>query len=236
MEILYEDSSVIVIIKPQGVLSQSDKTGGESMITKLQAYTGGEVYPVHRLDKETGGVMVYAKTQKAAAALSRDISEHRFHKEYLALVHGVPEENSGTLCDLLFHDRAKNKSYVAKRERKGVKKAELYYELLETVEKDGEKYSLLRVVLHTGRTHQIRVQLASRKMPLSGDCKYGAKDGFNLLGLWAYRLEFTHPKTLENMAFTALPQNYISVLCYEKLKSLTSKQEKTEENKRKTEL
>lgn len=230
MEILYEDSSVIVIIKPQGVLSQSDKTGGESMITKLQAYTGGEVYPVHRLDKETGGVMVYAKTKKAAAKLSGDISEHRFYKEYLALVHGVPEENSGTLCDLLFHDRAKNKSYVAKRERKGVKKAELYYELLETVEKDGEKYSLLRVVLHTGRTHQIRVQLASRKMPLSGDRKYGAKDGFNLLGLWAYSLEFIHPKTLENMAFTALPQNYISVLCCEKIKIVN---EQTRENRRK---
>ena len=203
MEILYEDSSVIVVIKPQGILSQSDKKGGESMITKLQARTGGEIYPVHRLDKETGGVMVYAKTKKAAAKLSGDISEHRFYKEYLALVHGVPEKQSDTLCDLLFHDRAKNKSYVAKRERKGVKKAELYYELLETVEKDGEKYSLLRVVLHTGRTHQIRVQLASRRMPLSGDRKYGAKDGEKNLGLWAAKLKFTHPETGETLEFTA---------------------------------
>ena len=201
MEILYEDSSVIVVIKPQGILSQSDKTGGESMITRLCEHTGGEIYPVHRLDKETGGVMVYAKTQKAAAALSRDISEHRFYKEYLALVHGIPEKQSDTLCDLLFHDRAKNKSYVAKRERAGVKKAELYYELLETVEKDGEKYSLLRVELHTGRTHQIRVQLASRKMPLSGDRKYGARDGRNELALWARRLRFTHPETKEVMEF-----------------------------------
>ena len=201
MEILYEDPSVIVVIKPQGILSKSDKKGGESMITKLQAHTGGEVYPVHRLDKETGGVMVYAKTQKAAAALSRDISEHRFYKEYLALVHGVPEKQSDTLCDLLFHDKAKNKSYAVKRERGGVKKAELYYELLETVEKDGEKYSLLRVELHTGRTHQIRVQLASRKMPLSGDRKYGARDGRNELALWARRLRFTHPETKEVMEF-----------------------------------
>ena len=202
MEILYQDSSVIVVIKPQGVLSQSDKNGGESMITRLQTHTGGEIYPVPRLDKETGGVMVYAKTKKAAAKLSRDISEHRFCKEYLALVHGVPEENSGTLCDLLFHDKAKNKSYVVKRERAGVKKAELYYEVLETKEKDGEKYSLLRVVLHTGRTHQIRVQLAHRKMPLSGDRKYGAKDAFENLGLLSAKLKFTHPETGEEMEFT----------------------------------
>lgn len=210
MEILYEDSSVIVCIKPQGVLSQADKNGGESMITRLETYTGGEIYPVHRLDKETGGVMVYAKTKSAAAALSRDISEHRFTKEYLALVHGVPERKSDTLCDLLFHDRAKNKSYVVKRERKGVKKAELEYELLETKEKDGEEYSLLRVTLHTGRTHQIRVQFAHRKMPLAGDKKYGARDGFSLLGLWAYKLDFINPETHKNTKFTVLPQNYIS--------------------------
>ena len=203
MEILYKDSAVIVAEKPQGVLSQSDKNGGESMVTKLQALTGGEIYPVHRLDKETGGVMVYAKTQKAAATLSRDISEHRFYKEYLAVVHGVTEENSGTFCDLLFHDRAKNKSYVVKRERKGVKKAELCYEVLETKEKDGEKYSLLRVVLHTGRTHQIRVQFASRHFPLAGDRKYGAQDGCKNLGLWAQRLKFFHPETGEEMEFTA---------------------------------
>lgn len=202
MDILYEDTAVIVCIKPRGILSQADKNGGESMITRLSEHTGGEIYPVHRLDKETGGVMVYAKTQKAAAKLSRDISEHRFYKEYLALVHGVPEENSGTLCDLLFHDRSKNKSYVVKRERAGVKKAELYYEVLETKEKGGEKYSLLRVVLHTGRTHQIRVQLAHRKMPLSGDRKYGAKDAFENLGLLSAKLKFTHPETGEEMEFT----------------------------------
>ena len=202
MDILYEDTAVIVVIKPRGILSQADKNGGESMITRLSEHTGGEIYPVHRLDKETGGVMVYAKTKKAAAKLSRDISEHRFYKEYLALVHGVPEENSGTLCDLLFHDRAKNKSYVVKRERAGVKKAELYYEVLETKEIDGEKYSLLRVVLHTGRTHQIRVQLAHRKMPLSGDRKYGAKDAFENLGLLSAKLKFTHPETGEEMEFT----------------------------------
>lgn len=110
MEILYEDSSVIVVIKPRGVLSQSDKKGGESMVTILSEHTGGEIFPVHRLDKETGGVMVYAKTQKAAAALSRDISEHRFYKEYLALVHGVPETQEDTLCDLLFLTERKTKA------------------------------------------------------------------------------------------------------------------------------
>ena len=203
MEILYEDSSVIVVIKPRGILSQSDKNGGESMVTRLSEHTGGEIFPVHRLDKETSGVMVFAKTKKAAAKLSRDISEHRFYKEYLALVHGVPEKQSGILCDLLFHDKAKNKSYVVKRERKGVKKAELYYEVLETKEKDGEKYSLLRVVLHTGRTHQIRVQFSHRKMPLLGDRKYGAQDGCKNLGLLAAKLKFFHPETGEEMEFTA---------------------------------
>ena len=203
MEILYEDSSVIVVIKPQGILSQSDKNGGESLVTRLSEHTGGEIFPVHRLDKETGGVMVYAKTQKAAATLSRDISEHRFYKEYLALVHGVPETQEDTLCDLIFFDRTKNKSYVVKRERKGVKKAELCYEVLETKEKDGEKYSLLRVVLHTGRTHQIRVQFASRHFPLAGDRKYGAQDGYKNLGLRAQRLKFFHPETGEEMEFTA---------------------------------
>ena len=208
MEILYEDSSVIVVIKPQGILSQSDKKGGESLVTRLSEHTGGEIFPVHRLDKETGGVMVYAKTQKAAATLSRDISEHRFYKEYLALVHGVPETQEDTLCDLIFFDRTKNKSYVVKRERKGVKKAELCYEVLETKEKDGEKYSLLRVVLHTGRTHQIRVQFAYRKMPLLGDRKYGAKDGEKNLGLWAAKLKFFHPETGEEMEFTAKEQPF----------------------------
>ena len=147
--------------------------------------------------------MVYAKTQKAAAKLSRDISEHRFYKEYLAILHGVPEENSGTLCDLLFHDRAKNKSYAVKRERSGVKKAELEYKLLETKEIKGEKYSLLRVVLHSGRAHQIRVQFASRKMPLSGDRKYGAKDTAKTLGLLSAKLKFTHPETGESLEFSA---------------------------------
>ena len=203
MEILYEDSSVIVCIKPRGILSQADKNGGESMVTILSEHTGGEIYPVHRLDKETGGVMVYAKTKKAAAALSRDIAEHRFHKEYLALVHGVPEKEEDTLFDLLFHDRAKNKSYAVKRERAGVKKAELEYKLLETKEIKGEKYSLLSVILHTGRTHQIRVQFASRKMPLSGDRKYGAQDNFKTLGLWAVKLKFTHPETGEAKEFSA---------------------------------
>ena len=203
MEILYEDPSVIVCIKPRGVSSQADKNGGESMVTILSEHTGGEIYPVHRLDKETGGVMVYAKTKKAAAALSRDIAEHKFHKEYLALVHGVPEKSEDTLFDLLFHDRAKNKSYAVKRERAGVKKAELEYKILETKEIKGEKYSLLRVILHTGRTHQIRVQFGSRKMPLSGDRKYGAKDNFKALGLWANKLKFTHPETGETKEFTA---------------------------------
>ena len=213
MDILYEDTAVMVCIKPRGILSQADKNGGESMITRLSEHTGGEIYPVHRLDKETGGVMVYAKTKKAAAKLSRDISEHRFCKEYLALVHGVPEENSGTLCDLLFHDRAKNKSYVVKRERAGVKKAELYYEVLETKEIDGEKYSLLRVVLHTGRTHQIRVHFAHIGAPLAGDDLYGGlRDDISRQALHCGRMSFGDPLTGEPITVSSeLPEDIKSL-------------------------
>lgn len=183
MEILFEDEGLIVCVKPPGMISQRDSGGGESMADSLAAYTGGVIFPVHRLDRETGGIMVFAKTPRSAAALSRQISERSFEKEYLAMLHGVPEEEEGILRDLLFKDSAKNKSYVVSRERKGVRKAELCYRLLETAVIEGAEYSLISVRLHTGRTHQIRVQFAHRKMPLAGDKRYGARDRFGSLGL-----------------------------------------------------
>ncbi len=126
---------------------------------------GGDIYCVHRLDRAVGGVMVYARTTAAAAGLSRQIAARQFHKEYLAVVQGCPAEDSAVLRDLLFWDRSKNKSFVVKRQRGGVKDAELEYALLEAL----PELSLLRVILHTGRTHQIRVQFSSRAMPLVGD-------------------------------------------------------------------
>ena len=204
MEILFEDKDILVCIKPQGIVSQNDAKGA-SMISILEEHTGGTVYPLHRLDREVGGVMVYAKSHFAAAALSKDIAEHKFKKEYMALVHGKPESDKGEMRDLLFKDSRKNKSYVVKRMRKGVKEALLEYEVLNS--KDG--LSLVRVLQHTGRTHQIRVQFASRKMSLVGDKKYGADDDFKNIGLWSYRIAFNHPKTKQTLVFEKMPDNFM---------------------------
>lgn len=205
MEILFEDNDIIVCIKPVGVVSQSDSNGKESMITLLEEITGREVYPLHRLDRQVGGVMVYAKNKISAGVLSKDIAERNFKKEYIALVHGTPETAKGQMVDLLFKDSKKNKTYVVNRKRQGVKEASLEYQVLNN--KDG--LSAVRILLHTGRTHQIRVQFASRKMPLTGDRKYGAKDEFKNIGLWSYRITFTHPKTKEALTFSRLPENHI---------------------------
>lgn len=209
MEIIFEDDYIIVCIKPIGLLSQADSRGGESMISLLENYCEGTVYPLHRLDREVGGIMVYAKTQKAASVLSKDIAEQKFKKEYLALIHGVPQDPKGEMQDLLFKDSSKNKVFVVKKERRGVKKASLEYELISTKDFQNEKLSVVRILLHTGRTHQIRVQFASRKMSLVGDRKYGARDTFKEIGLWSYSLSFAHPKTKEILYFKADPQNII---------------------------
>ena len=206
MEILFEDRDLIVCVKPVGVLSQADSEGGESMISLLESHTGGEIYPLHRLDREVGGVMAYAKSKRAAAKLSRDITEHTFRKEYVALVHGTPNPAQGEMRDLLFKDSRKNKTFVVNRPRKGVKDALLEYTLLETVSTESGVYSKVQILLHTGRTHQIRVQFASRKMPLTGDRKYGGKDSFSQIGLWSYRLRFTHPVSGEALEFSKEPE------------------------------
>lgn len=206
MEILFEDDSIIVCIKPQGILSQTDSNNGESMVSVLEQYSEGEIYPLHRLDREVSGVMVFAKTKKSASLLSKDIANRNFKKEYIALVHGIPEAQKGEMCDLLLKDSKKNKSYVVNRMRKGVKEALLEYEVLNS--KNG--FSAVKVLLHTGRTHQIRVQFASRKMPLAGDRKYGARDDFKNIGLWSYSLKFNHPLTKKEMSFSKPPQNFIN--------------------------
>lgn len=207
LEILYEDNEIIACVKPVGVLSQADKKGRGSMISLLMEHSGGEIYPLHRLDKDVSGVMVYAKTKTSAAFLSKEIAENRFKKEYLAIVHNSPEKKIDRLTDLLFKDSTKGKSYVVKRERKGVKKAVLDYELLKTTVYENNTLSLIKVLLHTGRTHQIRVQFSHRKMPLIGDKKYGACDEFRQIGLFSYSITFTHPKTKETVSFTKPPHN-----------------------------
>lgn len=200
MNIIFEDSEIVVCEKEAGIASQLSPDG-KDMVTLLTNGGRSEIYPVHRLDTATSGVMVYAKTKRAAAFLSKEIAEDRFDKEYAALVHGIPEAPEGIWEDLLYRDKQKNKSYVVKRERKGVKKAKLSYAVTQTRETEKGVFSLVRVKLFTGRTHQIRVQFASRGMPLAGDGKYGAADNIPRLGLRCVRLSFTHPVTHERLVF-----------------------------------
>ncbi len=209
IEILFEDNDIVVCIKPCGILSQSDSKNSESMITLLEKLCGSSIFPLHRLDREVGGVMVYAKNKYSAAKISKAIACNSFNKKYIALVHGIPENLSGEMHDLLFKDSNKNKSFVVKRERKGVKQASLAYTTLKKLIINDEKYSIQSVKLFTGRTHQIRVQFSSRKMALAGDKKYGAKDSFKNIGLWSYKIAFDHPKTKQLIEFSASPQNFI---------------------------
>lgn len=199
IRILYENQAFAVCLKPRNVLSQAGGPGETSMIDLLSAQLGSEIYPVHRLDRQVGGVMVYAKTQASAAWFSREIQQGNLKKEYLAVVRGAPEADSGELNDLLLHDARKNKSYVVNRMRGGVKKARLSYGVLTRA----EDRTLVQVRLFTGRTHQIRVQFASRKLPLIGDGRYGGGSGE--LALWSVRLTFRyHGKEL---CFTVKPDS-----------------------------
>jgi len=205
MEILYKDEEITVCIKPPRLLSEQtpEKNGAADLIA---AENGGYVGVVHRLDRGVGGIMVYANTPHAAALLSRAVQAHAFTKEYLAVVHGIPEKTEDTLTDLLFHDRRLNKSFVVERQRAGVKEAILDYVLQKTEEASPlGTLSLLRVRLHTGRTHQIRVQFSSRKMPLVGDGKYGASGDRHPIALFSAHLSFPHPKDGRTMCFDALP-------------------------------
>ena len=192
MEILYSDTDLAVCIKPVGMDAEQDVPAA------LKEALGGEIYTVHRLDKNVGGVMVYARTKKAAAALSRLIQEGQMVKEYVAQVHGTLPE-SGDWEDLLFKDSRKNKVFVVKRQRAGVKAARLEFVRLSV----GET-SLARIRLHTGRSHQIRVQFASRGFPLVGDHKYGARDDCTAPMLYSFRITF--PYGGQQMQYTHLPQ------------------------------
>ena len=200
IKILYEDDAIAVCVKPAGVLSQAGKPGEETMLTGLEAQLGGTFYPVHRLDRQVGGIMVYGRTSEAAGALGKEIQQGNMKKEYLAAVHGAVMPECGEMEDLLLHDARKNKSFVVKRMRGGVKKARLAYCVLDA----NDVSSLVQVRLHTGRTHQIRVQFASRTHPLLGDGRYGGGSG--QLALWSARISFHHPKTGEQCCFSAMPE------------------------------
>lgn len=214
INILYEDSHLLICVKPIGILSQPGKGEGEDMLTLLKAYLENKqentyIGLVHRLDRNVGGVMVFSKKQNVTSKLSVAIQERNFTKEYLTVVHNHPEEKTGIYKDLLFKDSSKNKTFVVTRPRKGVKEASLEYEVFDTKNTQLGEASLIKVHLHTGRTHQIRVQFSTRKMPLMGDGKYGSKDNGCEIALWSYRLAFKHPIKEKDIDITqGPPDNY----------------------------
>lgn len=193
IEIIYEDNNIVFCVKPVGLSSEDD------MPRILSEQLQSEIYTLHRLDKPVGGVMVYAKNKHTASKISKKIAENSgFSKTYLAVCEGEFEETQGIMEDFLFKDSKKNKSFVVKSERKGVKKALLDYKVLKTAEYNGKICSLVSIILKTGRTHQIRVQFSSRKHPLFGDGKYGSKVNCPI-ALFSHKIE------TDNMSFNKNP-------------------------------
>ena len=201
MEVVYRDESIIVCVKPGGVLSTDEPGGMPELVREYLGDKNACVRTVHRLDRVVSGLMLLALTPDCASELSRQIREGGFEKSYLAVVHGRPEAASGVLTDLLLRDRYECKTYVVHERGKNVQEAQLEYELLAS---DG-KLSKLKIKLITGRTHQIRCQFASRSMPLVGDRKYGAADDDCGIALWSHSLAFDHPITKERLRFSLEP-------------------------------
>lgn len=191
MEILFCDKEIVVCVKPVGLDSE------HAVPEKLTELVGGTIFPIHRLDLNVGGVMIYARTKASAAALSKAVQDGTFVKEYVALVHGTPPE-SGDWTDYLFKDSRKNKVFVVKKERKGVKPARLEFRRMADTDP-----APVRVRLHTGRSHQIRVQFSSRGFPLVGDHKYGARDEAQTPMLFSCCITFPYKGTQQR--FEAFP-------------------------------
>ena len=212
LKVIYEDNHIIVVEKIVNIPSQADKTGDEDMLSLIKAYLKekynkpGNVYLglVHRLDRPVGGVMVFAKTSKAASRLSEEVRNKTFQKEYLVICNGKMEKEKDTLVDYLWKDEKKNTSYVVKPTKKNAKQAILDYEVLK-YDKE-QDLSVLKINLHTGRHHQIRVQLSSRMHAIYGDNKYHGRGAGTGICLWAYKLTIVHPVTKEQMTFKDLPE------------------------------
>ncbi len=211
-KVLYEDNHIIVVEKPVNIPSQGDKTGDIDLLTMVKEYLKekyqkpGNVYVglIHRLDRPVGGVMVFAKTSKAAARLSEQVREKQFQKIYLVICNGKMETNKGELQDYLWKNEQKNTSKVVKKETKNSKLAILEYEVLKY--EPEINLSVLKILLHTGRHHQIRVQLSSRNHSIYGDQKYGGRGHGKQIALWAYQLVLQHPITKEWMIFSSIPE------------------------------
>ena len=196
--VLFYDDDIIVCDKSAGLLSQPDEKGSENLLDMLsERFPQKKIGLVHRLDRGVGGVMVFSANERSIIDLNRQIQDGLFEKTYLAVVHGQTPGN-GEMTDFLFKDKTKNKSYVVKTQRKGAKQAILNYKTLACL----EGYSLVKIALKTGRFHQIRCQLSSRKFPIVGDGKYGSKEN-GPIALYCKSLTFTHPKTKEKVTFVA---------------------------------
>lgn len=226
LKVIYEDNHIIVVEKPVNVPSQGDKTGDVDMLTIIKEYLKekynkpGNVYLglIHRLDRPVGGVMVFAKTSKSAARLSEQVRDKVFKKKYLVIANGKFDKETGVLSDYLLKNERKNMSRVVSEGTKNSKYAELDYEILKY---DAElNLSVLKINLHTGRHHQIRVQLSSRNHSIYGDQKYGGRGHGKQICLWAYELTINHPITKEEMTFKSIPKMEKSWKILEDIKNL----------------
>lgn len=204
MNVLYEDENLVICQKEIGFVSELSQKEASLANEVLQKY--GYAGIIHRLDMNVGGAIVYAKTKSSAGYLSGLVAARQMQKQYLAVVEGIPAEPSGQFRDYLFKDSSKNKVYTVKRMRKGVKEASLNYEVLQSVETDKKTLSLVKITLDTGRSHQIRVQFSSRKMPLAGDGKYGSRDNRCTISLWCHSLSFLSQNTGELICVRSFPE------------------------------
>lgn len=201
MELIYQDAHIVVAVKPPRVLSTDEPGGMPELVRQALGDPDADVRTVHRLDRVVSGLMVLAKSASAASELSRQIREDSFQKEYLAIVHGKPEESAGTLRDLLLRNKQERKTYVVTQLEKGVQEAILDYQVVASA----QNLSRVRIWLRTGRTHQIRAQFSSRELPLVGDRKYSLLEDDCEIALWSYRLAFNHPVTGKTMEFIKEP-------------------------------
>ena len=210
MEIIYQDRDIVVCVKPPRVLSTDEPGGVPELVRQALGDPNANVRTVHRLDRTVSGLMVLARTRKAAAELSRQIREGEFHKEYLAVVHGEPNEKNGTLRDFLLRNKAERKTYIVTEPGKDVQEAVLHYQTLA----QNKGLSRVRIQLETGRTHQIRCQFSGRGLPLVGDRKYSLIEDDCEIALWSYRISFRHPYTGKEVEFILEPpQVYPWTVC-----------------------
>ena len=213
LKVIYEDNHIIVVEKAPNIPSQSDKTGDIDMLTIVKEYIKkkynkpGNVYLglVHRLDRPVGGIMVFARTSKAAGRLSEQVRNKTFKKKYLAVVDGKPEDIKGSLEDYLYKDQRNNISKVVSKDKKNAKLAKLDYRLI--TYNEAKDLSLLKIDLYTGRHHQIRVQLSNFHHSIYGDQKYGTRGRGRQIALWAYELIIEHPISKEKLTFKDLPED-----------------------------